>query len=85
MNASNDADDSRRDCLAPYYGWMTDARTVVAIQNRATTGSGTPAAGARPTPDHIFLYKAVPQSFATLDGNYGVGLHLRPQSYLLQS
>ncbi|WP_278744257.1 endonuclease/exonuclease/phosphatase family protein [Muribaculum intestinale] len=72
MNASNDADDARRDCLAPYYGWMTDARTVGGDTKPSYNGLGTPAAGARLTPDHIFLYKAVPQSFTTLDGNYGV-------------
>lgn len=74
MNASNAADDARRDCLAPYYEWMSGARESAATSDSKPSYNalGKPANGARLTPDHIFVFKGEALAFKTLDGSYGV-------------
>ena len=73
MNASYSADDSRRDCLAPYYDYMTDARTAADTDSKPSYNAlGQTVTNGRLQPDIIFLRDAQPLSFRTLDGNYGV-------------
>lgn len=73
MNASYSADDSRRDCLAPYYDYMTDARTAADTDSKPSYNAlGQTVTNGRLQPDIIFMRDAQPLSFRTLDGNYGV-------------
>lgn len=74
MNASYSADDPRRDCLAPYYDYMTDARAAAPdTDTKASYNAlGVTVTTPRLQPDFIFLRDAQALTFRTLDGNYGV-------------
>ena len=74
MNASYAADDTRRDCLKPYFKWMKSVRDEAPVTDTKPSynGLGRPASGSCMMPDHIFIYKGEALEFATLDGNYGV-------------
>lgn len=74
MRASYADTDARREGLKPYYDWMKSVRDNAAATDTKPSynGLGRPASGACLVPDHIFVYKAQPLEFATLDSNYGV-------------
>lgn len=73
LNASTDADDSRKESLDPYFSNLTDARTNAASTDGKATfnGFGDTSSATRLTTDYILLYEASPLSFKTLDAQYG--------------
>jgi endonuclease/exonuclease/phosphatase family metal-dependent hydrolase len=72
MNASNAADDSRSGSLAPLYEWMQGARETASVTDTKASFNALGKDVTRFTPDNVFLYNASAETFATLDGNYGV-------------
>lgn len=74
MNASYAVSDPKRDGLAPYYEWMVSARDEAADTDTKFSFNQFEASMANEcwNLDHIFVRKATPLKFRTLDGDYGV-------------
>lgn len=74
MNASYAVSDRKREGLTPYYDWMTSARDEAAETDTKFSFNQFEAdkANERWNLDHIFVRKATPLKFRTLDGDYGV-------------